>query len=414
MGKWISVGQYGLRYREHATKTTGVGKNKRPLRYYTSVYKWREKTVTDVYGLEGEDFKNEDDIVAVAIELRQNRRNMQPPFTLKEKMGIREAALIEAEEATRQKENEKVLEEATKVNSVFSSYCDNSTHKVSLKDEQNYFKNWIGPAIGDKKLSEVVLLDLERIRKKMTAAGNAPRTIGYIKSIVRQIYHYGKAHNLYNGEPPTTHFLNKQKIDNKRQRYLTVEEAESLLARVREYSEETYQVTLLSLHTGMRFGEIAALQWQHVSIDGRRMLVVDPKNGESRSVFMTERVHAMFENMTEGRPDEIVFPSKKGGKRTRVSKSFAKAVDDLGLNYGITDRRMEVVYHSIRHSCASILVNSGVSIPVIAQILGHKTLAMTMRYAHINNTSVKNAMAILDEKPAQSMEKVTPLIQKAG
>lgn len=128
-------------------------------------------------------------------------------------------------------------------------------------------KNWIGPAIGNKKLNEVVLLDLERIRKKMTAAGNAPRTIHYIKSIVRQIYHFASSHGLYSGEPPTTNFLKKEQNDNKRKRYLSPEETELLLDEVRKYSEKTYQIALLSLNSGMRFGEIASLRWQHINIE---------------------------------------------------------------------------------------------------------------------------------------------------
>lgn len=63
---------------------------------------------------------------------------------------------------------------------------------------------------------------------------------------------------------------------------------------------------------------------------------------------------------------------------------------------------MQVVFHSLRHSCASILVNAGVELPIIAKILGHKTLAMTMSYSHVNDRSVKNAMSFLDEKQAEN------------
>lgn len=53
MNEWASAGKYGLWFQEHENKTTGVGRTKRPLRYYASVYKWKQKTVTDVYGWEG-------------------------------------------------------------------------------------------------------------------------------------------------------------------------------------------------------------------------------------------------------------------------------------------------------------------------------------------------------------------------
>ena len=159
-----------------------------------------------------------------------------------------------------------------------------------------------------------------------------------------------------------------------------------------------YRLSLLSLNTGVRFGEMAALLWQHIDINRKKILVVDAKNAESRSVYMTVAVMQMFEEMERGAPDELVFPARNGMVRVQMSKRFTDAVNKLGLNQGITDRRMKFVFHSLRHSCASWLVNSGVELPVIAKILGHKTLAMTMRYSHVNDRSVRNAMALLDDQ----------------
>ena len=81
-----------------------------------------------------------------------------------------------------------------------------------------------------------------------------------------------------------------------------------------------------------------------------------------------------------------------------VSNVFDKVVRDLGLNEGIVDRRMRVVFHSLRHTAASWLVNSGVGLPVIGKVLGHKSLKMTERYSHVSDDSVRNAMVLLDQK----------------
>ena len=295
------------------------------------------------------------------------------------------------------------------LDNIFGQYCEANGHKKSLRDEINYFKNWIGPAIGSKRLDEILLLDLERIRKEMVKADKAPRSIQYVKSIIRQVYHYAAEHKLYSGEVPTLHFLKKQKLDNRRHRYLTPEEADTLLAEVRRHSETTYRVSLLSLNSGMRFGEIAALRWQHVITDNREILIIDPKNGESRGVYMTDTVLQMFQGMERGRQEELVFPSQTGEKMKRVSNVFGNAVKQLGLNDGITDRRMRVVFHSLRHSCASWLVNSGVELPTIAKILGHKTLSMTMRYSHVNDATVRGAMQLLDQQQQRKEEKVVNL-----
>lgn len=149
----------------------------------------------------------------------------------------------------------------------------------------------------------------------------------------------------------------------------------------------------------MRFGEIASLQWHHVVNKSRReIIVLDPKNGETRTVYMTDVVLAMFDTMEVGNPPDLVFPSRKGGRMGSVSKTFFRAVSDLDLNAGVSDRRMQVVFHTLRHSCASWLVKSGVELPVIAKILGHKSLQMTMRYSHVNDASVQGAMKKLDQQ----------------
>ncbi|OEU69095.1 MAG: hypothetical protein BA863_07990 [Desulfovibrio sp. S3730MH75] len=345
-------------------------------------------------------------MLETAIALRQNRRYKKPPFTLRERLDQREEEL-QAIEAAKQAEEAALDAERTLImDNVFSAYCEAKQGKKSLGNEQGYYRNWIGPNIGTKKLDEIVILDLERIKKKMTTAGRAPRSIQYIKSIVRQVYNFAAERGIYSGAAPTTHFMKKLKMDNKRKRYLSPEEAGLLLDKIKEASLTTYRVSLLSINSGMRFGEIVSLQWQHVNIANRSIMILDPKNEEDRSAFMNDEVLRMFDEMETGAPDEPVFPAKNGTKMTRISETFAKAVKELGLNDGITDRRMKVVFHSLRHSCASRLVNSGVELPVIAKILGHKTIAMTMRYSHVNDVSVRDAMRLLDQQQPGNNKKV--------
>jgi integrase len=276
-----------------------------------------------------------------------------------------------------------------------------------LKNESSLFEKWIEPVIGEKRLDEVVPLDLERIRERMEKAGKAPRTIQYVKSIARQVYTFAMAHSLYSGDIPTRLFLKNKKFDNARKRYLTPEEARLLLNELQKHSPILYRMSLLSLNTAMRFGEIASLRWQHINLNNREILVVDPKNSETRPVFMTEEVERLFQSMEKGAPNNLVFPSRQRRKangdalpriQESVSNVFDKVVSNIGLNEGITDRRMRVVFHSLRHTAASWLVNSGVGLPVIGKVLGHKSLKMTGRYSHVNDDSVRNAMGLLDQK----------------
>lgn len=82
----------------------------------------------------------------------------------------------------------------------------------------------------------------------------------------------------------------------------------------------------------------------------------------------------------------------------KVSNTFPKVIKELGFNSGVTDRRLRLGFHSLRHTAASWMANQGIEMQVIAKVLGHKTLAMTMRYSHINDQTVKAAMSVLECK----------------
>ncbi len=79
-----------------------------------------------------------------------------------------------------------------------------------------------------------------------------------------------------------------------------------------------------------------------------------------------------------------------------LSSAFNRSVDRLGLNDGVEDRRMKVVFHSLRHSCASQLAMAGANIQTIAAVLGHKSIAMAERYSHLSDQHLKTAVTGLD------------------
>ena len=75
----------------------------------------------------------------------------------------------------------------------------------------------------------------------------------------------------------------------------------------------SYRISLLSLYSGMRFGEIAGLRWQHIDIENRQIVILDPKNGKTRFSFMADAVCQMFSEMEPGKPNELVFATKDNG-----------------------------------------------------------------------------------------------------
>jgi hypothetical protein len=152
--KWIKSNVKGLRYREHESKTIGVGRIKGPLRYFMMTFKWEGKSISESLGWEGEYIKNEDHARRIVQQLADNRKDRTPPFTLK---GLREenqVKLVTQEELARQEQIQNLT-----FAEVFSEYLTYSQVKKknprSWKCEEQLFRLHISPVIGKRPLSKI-------------------------------------------------------------------------------------------------------------------------------------------------------------------------------------------------------------------------------------------------------------------
>ncbi len=155
-------------------------------------------------------------------------------------------------------------------------------------------------------------------------------------------------------------------------------------------------MALLSLHTGMRAGEIFSLCWQDVDLERGMLTLLNTKNGLSRPAFLTEQAKGMLKARKPAAtsPTDLVFPptgNRQKEQIQRISDTFPKAVDALGLNKGISDPRHKTTFHTLRHTYASWQVERGVDLYTVKELLGHKTLAMTSRYAHLSPSTLQAA-----------------------
>lgn len=256
------------------------------------------------------------------------------------------------------------------------------TAKRRPRDDRGLYKNHIEPAFADRPLSKIQPYDLEKLKMKLTGDGLAPASVKHVLVIVRQLVNKAIAWGMWAGENPVKKVKLPQ-LSNRRERFLTRDEAHALLTELKNTSPQLYNISLLSLHTGMRAGEIFALKWIHIDVENGLIHVADPKSGRARKCIMTPTIKDLFLTLPSGEPSDFVFRSRTGGPIKEVSNAFDHAVKQLGFNNGITDARQKVTFHTLRHTFASVLALRNTPILTIKELLGHQSLAMTERYSHL-------------------------------
>lgn len=179
-----------------------------------------------------------------------------------------------------------------------------------------------------------------------------------------------------------------------RVRYLDDIEREKLLQACKEVeSSHLYLLVVLAVSTGARHGELINLRWQNVDLQRKVITLHDTKNKERRVLPL---VHHAFElmqqhNKVKWLSSNLVFPSpldpaKPWNSRLAWLAALKKA--------NITNFR----FHDLRHSAASYLAMNGASLAEIAEVLGHKTLSMVKRYAHLSEAHTAKVVQRMNEK----------------
>jgi len=397
--KWKKTRFRGVRYYEHPERKHGVTKD----RYFAIRYQINGERREEGLGWASEGWKASD----AALELKKLKtaaKTGEGPSRLAEKREIAEAK--------RREEAERKAHEAAK-NITFGQYWQEAYAPVaeadksmgSVRAEKALYRHWIAPVLADKPLCRVGDLDMEKIKRRLTQAGRSPRTMEYALALVRQVFNHATRRGVFHGVNPARK-VKWPKKDNRRQRFLTPEEADRLLKALRLRSQQVHDMALIALHCGLRFGEVAGLTWGNMDLRHGLLAIQDAKAGRSRTAYMTSAVKQTLSGMARGNPSDLVFPGKRGKRIGQVSTSFDRTVQELGLNDGLEDPRGRVVFHTLRHTFASWQVQSGVPIYTVGKLLGHCTAAMTERYSHLAPDSLKQGVTAIESMSISCKRKV--------
>ena len=245
----------------------------------------------------------------------------------------------------------------------------------------------IQPVLGSKRLAEISAFDLERHRRQRKQTGVSDVTINRELAFLRHLYTmaivWGKA-----TENPVKK-VRFAREDNGRIRMLNPDEEGLLLAQCVPHLKP---LIITALHTGFRASELLSLTWADVDFS-RRVITVRAayvKNGERRSIPMNDVLTATLQTVKmEILEGDAVFRTPQGRRYRNFRTAFEHAVQRAGL--------MDFTFHDLRHTFASRLVMAGVDLPTVKELMGHKSIAMTLRYTHLSTDHKQRAVRALEQ-----------------
>ena len=264
--------------------------------------------------------------------------------------------------------------------------------------------NWWKVEIGKLTLNKLTPALIVELRNKLKQETTYRKTIRSGSTVNRYLAAFSAALGIaasewqwINSNPFSR--VRREKENASRVRFLSPEERTALLETCKESrNKNLYIITVLALSTGMRQAEIMSLTWHQVDFDRGVITLYKTKNGEIRSIPLAGL--AKTELQKHGKVRNLKNLYVFAGRHLTYAQFPRGAWESSLKKAGITDFH----FHDTRHSAASELAMSGASLHEIAAVLGHKTLAMVQRYAHLSEQHTASVVERMNNAVFGEME----------
>lgn len=249
----------------------------------------------------------------------------------------------------------------------------------------------------DANLNELKTADLEKFTRIRLNEGVSTSTIKHSFHLIRGTMKYGRklGYQVSEVEFPSL------KESHHRLRYLSQEEEKKLLKELDPYREinglapyekrrkdikrqmhDVYDLVVLLIDTGGRYSEITHLEWKSINLNDRTIRLYRSKVKNESILYMTDRVYAILKRRFSEKSSKYVFTNKNGDARNHSTIPIRKAFKRCGFT--------DVTVHTFRHTFATRLIQNGLSVYEVKEMLGHSDIKTTMRYAHLEQRDISS------------------------
>ena len=266
-------------------------------------------------------------------------------------------------------------------------------HKRSFRDDQYRMKqllDWFGPRAAES-------ITPQDIEQALTEAAESnewlPGTVNRHRSLLSMTYRIAIRNGKVRENPVRQ--VPRKRENNIRTRFLDADEEAALRAKIRGLYPTREPEFDLALHTGMRRNEQWQLRWQDVNLRAGIITIPQSKHGAARHVPINSVAEKALETLATNRNGSQFVCA---GSDQREGRDWERWFEECVREAKISDFR----WHDLRHTFASRLAMAAVSLRTLAELLGHKTLAMVMRYAHLAPAHLRDAVERIAGTPTDT------------
>ena len=264
-----------------------------------------------------------------------------------------------------------------------------STRRAAQQD-WGLFRNHLFPEFGTTPLGSMTRADIARFMQAKKQAGYMSSTCNRLLARLKASLAYAQELDLIKAEQNPARGFKQFREPPHRDRFLSRDEAQRLILEVSASGSPMLKFIIpFLLVTGARKSEAIHAEWDHIDLTARTWMVPISKNGRPRFIPLTDGALAILEKtrrftLDKLGPSRFIFPNITTGKPyTQIFYPWDVARRKAGL--------ADVRIHDLRHSFASALVNEGMTLYDVKELLGHANIATTQRYAHLSQDRLMEA-----------------------
>jgi len=298
--------------------------------------------------------------------------------------------LTRQEQRAKDQADQQAEQEKPTLARLWAAFLEAKQENKSVQDDVCRWRKHLHPVFAEKTPAEIITLDVDRLRVRLTKSGLAPETVKHVLVLLKRIISYAVVRGLCPPIVPSLLHFEMPKVNNETTEDLNTEELARLLDAINNAKDwRAAGLMRLAMLTGMRHGELSTLQWKHIDLERGFLRIVDPKGKKDASIPLNGAARRVLAELPRTGSDFLF--SGRGGKPCDLRKPIAAIKKAAGLPVKFRP------CHGLRHFFATTLASSGdVDLHTLQRLLTHKTPAMTQRYAHLRDEALQRATGVMD------------------